>query len=205
VCWLCGFGFNRVIAALKPQCEHVLPIAQAVYYLELYSSQNSKPADIEFLKLEYEWAHPYCNYRKTDSNFIKESIEKVDGYPLCEIDLPGIKNFVLKLIAGNSKLNGFQNIQNYVITNDPTARIIERLNKILERINEKIKNGEGRMSVLSGVAQLLNPGVVRPEFLNRADPDENTAPPAKRARGSGKTRGRKRTHRHKHTRRHKAK
>jgi hypothetical protein len=200
-CWLCGLGFDKR-QAFTPQCEHVLPIAQAVYYLELYSSDNSKPADIDFLKLEYEWAHPYCNYRKTDSIFIKESTEKVNGYPLCEIDLSGIQNFILKLKTGNSTLRGFQAIQNYVVANDPTARIIERLGKILERINEKIKKGEGGLSMLSYVSDFFNNKVVNPGFLDKENAER---PSAKRLRVGGKSRGRKRTHRHRRTRRNKHK
>lgn len=39
-CWLCGNSFGRPDPYLLPQCEHVLPVAQGVIFLELYSPKK---------------------------------------------------------------------------------------------------------------------------------------------------------------------
>lgn len=69
-CWLCGGGFDRPEASLAPQCEHVLPVAQGVIFLELYSARRG---DItEAMTLEYEWAHATCNNLKNDTVLITQ-------------------------------------------------------------------------------------------------------------------------------------
>jgi hypothetical protein len=75
VCWLCGFMINGAIEALKPECEHVLPVGQALVFLDLYkhtihgkAAPNSKVLDM--LKLEYRWSHSVCNRLKSDTNFL---------------------------------------------------------------------------------------------------------------------------------------
>lgn len=69
-CWICGgvtFIPNHVW--FSPQCEHVLPIAQGVIFLELY---NHKFKNIdEAVKLEYEWAHAICNNVKNATVLIE--------------------------------------------------------------------------------------------------------------------------------------
>lgn len=68
-CWLCQGKFESPDPRLKPNCEHVLPIAQGVIFLQLYSSKH---ADItEAMELEYEWAHAICNNVKNSTVLIK--------------------------------------------------------------------------------------------------------------------------------------
>jgi hypothetical protein len=216
-CWLCGLEFDEKVDALTPICEHVLPIAQAVTFLELYSTQHSVEEDIAFLQLEYGWAHKLCNSVKSDFVFIKQSAELVDGYNLYEVNTGNIDKFIIKLKASKSVLKGRDTIKMHInsVGWNHKPNIINKVQKVVDFINKPIKQGFGALLVLSQASAIHNPTSRRPEFVSPIKPprpiasaDENTAPPVagiKRPRGSGKTRGRKRTHRHKHTRRHKAK
>lgn len=69
VCWLCGNGFDIKGDAFYPHCEHVLPIAQGVIFLELYG--KSSTSITEPMELEYEWAHATCNLLKNSTVLIR--------------------------------------------------------------------------------------------------------------------------------------
>lgn len=58
---------------LNPECEHILPIAEAIIYLGLESPQftnNPWYLGQETIKQEYAWAHRTCNQIKSDESFI---------------------------------------------------------------------------------------------------------------------------------------
>lgn len=65
---------------LNPECEHILPIAEAIIYLGLESPQfrnNPWYMGKEILKYEYAWAHRTCNQIKSDTSFIgKDNLGK---------------------------------------------------------------------------------------------------------------------------------
>jgi len=66
-CWICGLKIDDTQPGMKPECEHILPIAQAVIYLSLYSSKKqTTPAEKMVLQMEYGWAHTVCNQDKSD-------------------------------------------------------------------------------------------------------------------------------------------
>lgn len=56
----------------EPACEHILPIAQARFFLDLYDPkiENVTAGKMKARKLEYEWAHQYCNMVKSDDQYI---------------------------------------------------------------------------------------------------------------------------------------
>ena len=66
-CWICGLKIAQ-LPGMTPECEHILPVAQAVIYLSLYSSKkpNSTNAEKKVLEMEYGWAHSICNQDKSD-------------------------------------------------------------------------------------------------------------------------------------------
>ena len=67
-CWICGLKIDKDQPGMEPECEHVLPVAQAVIYLSLYSSKKPPKTDAErkLLEMEYGWAHNICNQDKSD-------------------------------------------------------------------------------------------------------------------------------------------
>jgi len=68
------------LIGLKGQCEHVLSIAQAVLLYFLYNNDDKpllrQPANLEFFKQEYRWAHNICNQEKGDTGLIKFENER---------------------------------------------------------------------------------------------------------------------------------
>jgi hypothetical protein len=83
-CWICSRPFTRSYVEVLggPQCEHILPITQAVMYMGLYSHKEYtllKPAEkneyLEFLRLEYGWAHADCNSMKKSNVYIHYNVE----------------------------------------------------------------------------------------------------------------------------------
>ena len=93
MCWLCGqpifltsegIPFDPTLSNIiepdecSPECEHVLPIMQAILILGGLYSQTIKVADKPFFNYlqkevfpyEYKWSHSYCNNLKSDEMFI---------------------------------------------------------------------------------------------------------------------------------------
>jgi hypothetical protein len=77
-CWICGFPMLMTTDPTKrgfsAQCEHVFPIAQAVFFADLYNKSNK---DDPVVKAEYRWAHKVCNAVKTDTHFVRVKGEGV--------------------------------------------------------------------------------------------------------------------------------
>jgi hypothetical protein len=175
-CWLCGLEFNDNIEALKPICEHVLPIAQAVFFLDLYAKRKSilKEDNLpvtEIYNMEYSWAHNLCNLVKNDLVFIKESKDVVNGHRLIEVDTKAVDEFIKKLKNNSYKLEGIESIKQYV--NDYTwnttekPKVIDRIQKVVDFINKPIKEGSGNLNLLGTAATLsdVNPAFSTPALL----------------------------------------
>jgi hypothetical protein len=75
LCWICGFVIPEPKTAksgYKMECEHVFPIAQAVYFVDLYRGKGKvDPNSKSKLDLEYDWSHRVCNQIKNNKHFIK--------------------------------------------------------------------------------------------------------------------------------------
>jgi hypothetical protein len=67
LCWICGTRITQELG-MAPQCEHILPIAQAATYLKLYNTEMKEAAvGDKWLMGEYGWAHTVCNQEKSDT------------------------------------------------------------------------------------------------------------------------------------------
>jgi len=91
-CYICGFEIvdtNNPRAGLSPECEHILPIIQAMFFLDLYRPNDKKlcnqgvlnPVECkeitETLKEEYAWSHRTCNQIKSDLyTFLQTKIDQ---------------------------------------------------------------------------------------------------------------------------------
>lgn len=90
-CYICGVEFyedkndgiflnqeKKTKDELRPTCEHILPIIQAAFFLELYrpSIDKTNPVIKHQLDLEYSWAHRCCNYEKSDISFLGTRVQK---------------------------------------------------------------------------------------------------------------------------------
>jgi hypothetical protein len=175
-CWLCGFVINDKILALKPECEHVLPVGQALVFLDLYkhtihgkAAPNSQVLDM--LKLEYRWSHSVCNRLKSDTNFL--------GF-----DAVGKPVVLEKVIEDYLKdLYVYDSIKTLVLKDKKKKQewVSERISDISKQLDKIIKYMEAKSSgllLLSGVASLYEPDniaqsirgdieAVKPEIISK--------------------------------------
>jgi hypothetical protein len=173
-CWICGLEFlsNETREALKPVCEHILPVAQAHYFLSLYNASihNNDVSrgtyiseEIPYIMLlEYGWAHTYCNAIKSDTLFMAYSNE---NNRLLVTDDDAITTYIDRLIDTNFRLSGANVIQKHVLNHrdiqDSTGRvvgdmfynrIIARIDPIVAFINEPVERNEGNLIDLARYA-----------------------------------------------------
>jgi hypothetical protein len=117
-CWICGFGIPTFIEEhpLRPECEHIFPIAQALCFTGLYEfaymdelakskGVTVSQAYVEGVKVEYDWAHRICNQIKNDTHFIKIETGP-DGKPSFGIDGAPIVEMLDKIVTSTSFGNG---------------------------------------------------------------------------------------------------
>lgn len=79
-CWICGGGIDSSLKypdRFAAQCDHVLPIAQGVIFLQLYS-RGTESKITEAMRLEYEWSHAICNNIKNATVLIKGDLGKFE-------------------------------------------------------------------------------------------------------------------------------
>jgi hypothetical protein len=81
-CYICGLEIYNINVAtgnpldttngFYPECDHLLPISEAIMWLQLYSPQFVEHPWYQkhLIKYEYGWAHRACNQIKSASNFI---------------------------------------------------------------------------------------------------------------------------------------
>jgi hypothetical protein len=107
-CWICGFiipNVNDQYHAFYPECEHVFPIAQAIFFIGLYTNDVKDNAEyVKKLRLEYDWSHRVCNQIKNDSHFIEHRIDHPDGR--WGINTDKIKAFLNDILVRGNKYGG---------------------------------------------------------------------------------------------------
>lgn len=76
VCWICGLTIpatspNTPPHGLSMECEHVFPIAQAIFFIDLYRGVKTPRAVVHMVQVEYDWSHRVCNQIKSDTHFLE--------------------------------------------------------------------------------------------------------------------------------------
>lgn len=115
-CWICGSIINtqELEHPLRPECEHIFPVAQALCFTGLYESalyaelaaesQSSANGYVSGLAKEYAWAHRVCNQIKNDKHFI--ILEKnAANEPVLGTDANKISE-LLRLILSTTQFGG---------------------------------------------------------------------------------------------------
>jgi len=205
ICYICGFGFNELsidgatpeeIEGLKPTCEHILPIIQAIFFLDLYRSSEQKiltPEKMKVLRLEYSWAHQCCNYVKGDFSYLVTKLDK-NKYPSWDFS-PNSTNKILKGIYDTKKHAGSRIIQEK-IGPDPTEWLQKQIysigvDKIAPILNHIEQSGNGGTVALIGLGNCLDTTKISEHFLdilNNLKANPNWQPIKKRKREEGGTR-----------------
>ena len=80
VCYICQQELKHDKDMIsKPQCEHILPIVNAILYTGLIQTHGGRgkaakyvynPIEQQLLRLEYRWSHACCNLIKNDDNWV---------------------------------------------------------------------------------------------------------------------------------------
>jgi hypothetical protein len=174
ICWLCGFAIDMSIDAFKPECEHVLPVGQALVFLDLYKHSVHK-GDIskelaQMLKLEYRWSHSVCNRIKSDTNFLGFNSK---GAPII---LEGvITNYLSEIYSKSDDLKSLvgrgKSVNDW--NKSRLADISKQLNSISKFINEKTTG----LLLLSGVAALFEPENIASSLRTTITPEKVEAVP----------------------------
>jgi hypothetical protein len=169
VCWLCGYVIDMSVDALRPECEHVLPVGQALVFLDLYKHSIHK-GDIskeleKMLKLEYRWAHSVCNRIKSDTNFL--GFNKL-GEPIILERV--IRDYLTEIYSKSDEIKGLVGrgkIVNEWI-NSRFADISKQLNGIIKFINLRTTG----LLLLSGVASLFETDNIAASLRDKITPEK---------------------------------
>lgn len=202
ICYICGFGFDELsidgatpeeIEGLKPTCEHILPIIQAIFFLDLYRSSEQKiltPEKMKVLRLEYSWAHQCCNYVKGDFSYLVTKLDK-NKYPSWDFS-PNSTNKILKGIYDTQNYAGTRIIQQE-IGGDPTEWLKKQIysigvDKMAPILNHIEKSGNGGTVALIGLGNCLDTTKISEQFLDilnnlKANPNWQPIDIKKRKRG----------------------
>lgn len=137
-CWICGMAVDPVqhhptkaeretgitTNPFAPECEHILPIAQAALFLDLYRAtpnkeeklaarKTKKPAPIlpipdNVYRLEYDWSHSLCNQTKNDDVYLEDILASAKGpmQDLPVIDDKGYRSGLLREILNTKRDRG---------------------------------------------------------------------------------------------------
>lgn len=174
-CWICGFDIVPGDESLKPECEHIFPIAQAVVFIGLYREEDVeylrgrdpggdvkkiKKAWVDRLKSEYGWAHRVCNQVKSDTHFIRlnPTADSV-GISRWAVDEDKIRVFLKDILqekkysGGGAKIRGLLAKEGYTENSWLTKRtddISKRCNEVLASIPPVNEN----LALLAAMATL---------------------------------------------------
>ena len=191
VCYICGFEFDETVEGLQRACEHILPIVQAVFFLELYT--RGKPINQAQL-LEYDWAHRCCNYVKNDYSFLTTRMK--NNYPTyvfnanqASLTLSLIQNTKENSKTGQQKYIGLEHIQPKIALNPKWKE--ERLEyihdvKMTPIVDYIASHGDNGIALMIGYKNCLADKNIHHSFLTLLMESKGEEPPLKRRKG-GKT------------------
>ena len=179
-CYICGMTITKSGIdndGRNPECEHILPILQAVIYLGLYSHKEttripdstfekfqSSPTTIqnpfynqELVNLEYAWSHRACNQIKSDNIYMdiddgqfKVDIGRLNGL-LGQIWNTKISGY--KVFKGKLHTKYKNNKQKFIDQRlDDGSDLIRRFNAIVEKLNS---HKAPYVTLLAGVASMV--------------------------------------------------
>jgi hypothetical protein len=211
-CWICGFEIPDVLYgdAKKPECEHILPIAQGVTFLTLYAYENVEKIDQRVYQLEYDWAHSHCNQVKNDDVYFKNNLDR-SGLPqpdeskfrnlldrILTSDRTGSESFVKEL---NIKVNLLKK-DNWL--RERTAVFRQKYDAIVSFMRQPHTSAPNLfvLGLLSSALDIAN-RITDPkkrELLGLAPPSDGS-PPLKRQKTIGGRKTRRRPSRRRKTRR----
>ena len=170
LCYMCGLAMNNDVESMKPSCEHILPIMQAMFFLDLYRSSDVKTEEqMNILKMEYAWTHRCCNLIKNVTSLLETRID-AENYPTWHFSSSNA-TVLISNIFGPASGHGCNVVRDLVPETERaewiTGRVekiqTEKINPILEYIRSKGANG-GVIAMI-GLKNCVNPEKIDKKFL----------------------------------------
>jgi hypothetical protein len=143
LCWICGFVIPvNATSGYKMECEHVFPIAQAVYFVDLYRGRDVNPDSVNKLYYEYDWSHRVCNQIKNNKHFIRPGPSKEKRWVIAEDAEFG--RFLTELYdRSDIYFTGGNQLKAQINTVGRDAWIRARILAVKERCEETLEVGLG--------------------------------------------------------------
>jgi hypothetical protein len=171
ICYICGFDFDDRTEGLQPTCEHILPIIQAIFFLDLYRGADKgkhTPEQLDILRKEYAWAHRCCNYVKGDDSFLVTKLNKVTNLPRWDFGVNQTTR-VLSNIHKTYKYEGTSTIQALIATKGYDIWLRERLDYIkTEKMNNIVNyidsKGMGGTVIMIGFGNCVDASKMNDDF-----------------------------------------
>ena len=193
-CYICGFDFDDRTEGLQPTCEHILPIIQAIFFLDLYRGADKgkhTPEQIDILRKEYAWAHRCCNYVKADNSFLVTKIDRTNNLPKWDFGVNQTTK-VLSDIHKTYKYEGTTTVQALISVKGYDVWLQERLEYIkTQKMDNIIKyigdRGMGGTVIMLGFGSCVDSTKMNDDFkeiLQKIEKGEDLSDirPAKKAR-----------------------
>jgi hypothetical protein len=193
-CYICGFDFDDRTEGLQPTCEHILPIIQAIFFLDLYRGADKgkhTPEQMDILRKEYAWAHRCCNYVKADNSFLVTKIDRSNNLPKWDFGVNQTTK-VLSDIHKTYKYEGTTTVQALISAKGYDVWLQERLEYIktqkMDNITKYISDrGMGGTVIMLGFGNCVDSTKMNDDFkeiLQKIEKGEDLSDirPTKKAR-----------------------
>jgi len=170
-CWICGLSIqeDKAHKGLNPECEHILPIAQAVIFLSLY--RTGSPEENKVLQnLEYAWAHSVCNQEKSDicALVAKNSGDSVGVSKKSIIEILSKIYFSPRSVSFTRNLRtAYSSFKAFVEARFPEIKV--KYKAITDFINGQ-NDDRYRLCILAGVISAQDPENIREDLQEFLDP-----------------------------------
>jgi len=172
-CYICGLLIQPKTGnrnPLGPSCEHILPVMQAIFFLDLYRETDPLTEERRaFLQMEYAWSHLCCNEVKNVTSLLKTVVDS-EAYPTWEFDEANTR-YILSTIFKEGRhgsevliplLPPGTNIDEFI--NQRVASIkTSKMDRIVDYIRSKGING---VAAIIGLQNCVNFGKIDKRFTD---------------------------------------
>ena len=178
-CWICGMVIPFKTAdlycghenGLAAECEHILPIAQASIFLQLYDPGNRLS---ELFPLEYAWSHKLCNRTKNDDVYFQPELDR-EGVPV--IDGTAFSRLLTRIYnseRGDRICNGrpehsFQNLLRNYVGKDVSGWKSRQNGEFVKRYGNIVTFIKGKNFISSPELYILALAAAPASIVNRHD------------------------------------
>lgn len=149
-CWLCGLTLIKD-EGQKPECEHILPIAEAAMFLELYQKKEIT----KLMREEYHWSHRICNREKLamfplsvyddkfviNDNLIKDVLKKIYNSHMPDADKLRVR-----------LLEKYRSKENFIKVRTDAMKLVYK--RIIDAITHQGKGA--RLTLLAAASRVHN-------------------------------------------------